>query len=255
MNNNTLSPRVSVITACYNSQHTIRDAIESVQQQSYSNWEMIIVDDCSSDNTCEIINEYIVFDSRVKLIKCDQPSGSPTKPRNIAIENATGRYIAFIDSDDMWHKHKLERQIKLAQESKSPFVFSNYEKMNAKGEVNNRIVEAPAIVTIKDMYYGNPIGCLTALIDRDVFPNFKFKKIGHEDCVAWIEILQRGYKAYNTNSVEAVYRESNNSVSSNKLTILHWQWNIYRHILNFNIFKSLYYYTHYAINGLIKSLK
>lgn len=246
-------PTVSVITPCYNAELTIAQSIESVLSQTYSDWEMIIVDDCSKDNSVSVIKSFLKKDDRIKLIQLPTSSGSPTKPRNTSIENASGRYIAFLDSDDIWHPTKLERQLKLAEQSNSPLIFSNYEKMNTKGELSNRAIIASSQVTLKDMYYGNQIGCLTVMIDTLIIPNFRFKNIGHEDCVAWIEILQKGYTALNTNSIEAAYRESTNSVSSNKMKILHWQWNIYRKVLKFNPLKSAYYYMHYAVRGFLKS--
>lgn len=244
---------VSVITACFNAEDTICYTIESVLNQSYQNWELIIVDDCSTDNSVSVVNKYAIKDARIKLIELDKPSGSPTLPRNIAIENSSGRYLAFLDSDDLWHPSKLKRQIETSQKHNSPLIFSNYEKIDSKGVQNNRLITSPSSVTLMDLYYGNPIGCLTALVDKTMIPNFKFENMGHEDCIAWIRILQLGYIAYNTNSVEALYRESSESVSSNKFKILHWQWGIYRDILKFNFLKSAYYYMHYAIRGVLKS--
>lgn len=246
-------PTVSVIMPCYNGAKTIAESIDSVIAQTYENWELIIVNDFSSDNSLDIIKDYNLKDQRIRFFNTDKPSGSPSQPRNIAMSKASGRYIAFLDSDDIWHPTKIEKQLEIVQKYKTPFVFSNYEKMTSEGAISDRIVISPSRVTLKDMYYGNPMGCLTVMIDIETIGKFAFKKNGHEDCVAWIEILQKGYIAHNTNTIEAVYRESKNSVSSNKFVILHWQWNIYRKILKLGVLKSIYYYLHYAVRGFLKS--
>lgn len=246
-------PTVSVITPCYNGSKYLSDCIESVLSQTYDDWEMLIVDDCSTDNSVDIIREYVQKDSRIKFIKNDKASGSPAIPRNIGIDKALGRYLAFLDCDDMWLPNKLQEQLSLFNDRKCVMTFSNYEKISASGISSGRIVKAPSVVDIKQMYYGNPIGCLTVMVDTAITGKFQFKQMHHEDCVAWIDILSKYGAAYNTNIILAKYRETENSVSRNKLRILLWQWNIYRTVFNFNIFKSAYYYLLYAYNGYKKS--
>lgn len=246
-------PTVSVITPCYNGAKYLSDCIESVLSQTYEDWEMLIIDDCSTDNSVEIIREYSHRDHRIKCITNNKASGSPAIPRNIGIENALGRYIAFLDCDDLWHTAKLEEQLKVIKAQKCAMVFSNYEKISACGKSSRRIVQAPSIVDIKQMYYGNPIGCLTVMLDTAITGKIQFKKMHHEDCIAWIDILSRFGTAYNTNTVLAKYRETENSISRNKFRILLWQWHIYRKVFNFNILKSAYYYLQYAYNGYKKS--
>ena len=244
--------KVSIITPCYNGAKYINKCIDSVLSQTFSDWEMLIIDDCSTDNSVEIIHRYACEDSRIKYYRTDSPSGSPSQPRNIGIDNATSRYIAFLDCDDIWCPRKLEEQLSIFEERKCPLVFSNYEKISALGERSNRIVFAPPIVDIRRMYYGNPIGCLTVMVDTEITGKFHFKRMHHEDCIAWIELITKFGPAYNTNSTLAYYRESQGSVSRNKFKILSWQWNIYRKIFKFNTIKSVIYYVIYVYYGYKK---
>ena len=246
-------PIVSVITPCYNGANYLVNCIESVISQTFQDWEMLIVDDCSTDDSKEIITKYIQKDSRIKYYRTEHPSGSPTVPRNIGIDNANGRYLAFLDCDDMWLPTKLEEQLNVFKDKKCAMVFSNYEKISMHGVSSSRVVKAPSIVDINQMYYGNPIGCLTVMVDMTITGKFHFRKMHHEDCIAWIELISKSGAAYNTNTVLAQYRETAGSVSRNKIKILLWQWDIYRKVFKFNIFKSLFYYMQYAYNGYKKS--
>ena len=244
---------VSVIIPCYNGEKYLDDCINSVLNQTFENWEALVIDDCSTDHSREIIETYVKRDSRIKYFKTESASGSPTVPRNIGITNAQGRYLAFLDCDDSWLPNKLEEQLRTAQEKKCAMVFSNYEKVSTEGEKSCRIVKAPSVVNLKKMYYGNPIGCLTVLVDTSITGKFYFKQMHHEDCIAWIELIRKFGPAYNTNSVLAYYRETVGSVSRNKFKILYWQWEIYRKVFKFNIVKSAFYYMQYAYNGYRKS--
>ena len=139
-------PLVSIITPCYNAAPFISQAIESVLAQSFGDWEMIIVDDCSSDDSLSIIQKYARIDSRIRYLRTDKPSGSPTLPRNMGIKEAKGRYIAFLDSDDIWLPNKLSDQLKVFEKSEVAIVFSNYEKVSLGGERCGREVMAPCEV-------------------------------------------------------------------------------------------------------------
>ena len=220
-------PLVSIITPCYNAAPFISQAIESVLAQSFGDWEMIIVDDCSSDDSLSIIQKYARIDSRIRYLRTDKPSGSPTLPRNMGIKEAKGRYIAF----------------------------SNYEKVSLGGERCGREVIAPCEVDYRLLLKGNCIGCLTAMYDSALTGKIFFKEIGHEDYVCWLSILKQGYKAQNTNTVTALYRVSDHSVSSNKLKAMRWQWNILRNEMDLPVYKAVYYFIHYAIRAFAKAMR
>lgn len=240
---------------CYNSGTYIRQAINSVKGQTYRDWELLVVDDGSTDNSADIIKGMEQTDGRIKYLKTNAPSGSPIVPRNIGVKNALGRYIAFLDSDDAWLPNKLERQMKMFEQYEDMAIcFSNYEKMTEQGERNNRIIKAPSVTTYKQLLLGNVIGCLTAVYDTEKVGKVFFQNHSHEDYILWLDILKRGYVARNTNTVEALYRVRENSVSSNKLKTLCWQWDIYRNVEKIGLFRSSYYFFNYAYRAFKKAL-
>lgn len=250
-----MSELVSVIMPVYNAEVFLRESIQSVIDQTYQDWELLVINDCSSDKSAEIIHDFEKKDQRVRYLETNAPSGSPTLPRNIGIREACGRYIAFLDSDDVWFPTKLERQIELFQNENVAIVFSDYEKMTEKGERHNRMVKAPFETDYARLLLGNVIGCLTAVYDVDKTGKIYFVNHAHEDYILWLSILKGGYIARNTNTVEALYRVREHSVSSNKLKTLSWQWDIYVNVENLNILKAAYCFVHYAIKAFIKSRK
>ena len=243
---------ISIITPNYNCASFIGQTIESVLSQTYKNWEMLIIDDCSTDNSIEIIEKYIKQDTRIKLFKTKFNSGSPIEPRNIGIQIAQGRFIAFLDSDDIWLSDKLEFQIPLFDDINVAIVYSNYEKMTDTGERKNRIIKAPKRLCYKQLLKSNYIGCLTAIYDVSKSGKVFFSKFRHEDYVLWLTILRFGYIAVNTNTLGALYRIRENSITSNKLIVLKWQWIIYRDFLKLSIVYSIYYFCFYAVNAFLK---
>lgn len=246
---------VSIITPAYNASHTLVRTITSVLSQSYSHWEMLIVDDCSTDNTAEIINHFSSIDNRIKSFKTENQSFGPTTPRNLAIANARGQYIAFLDSDDQWFPTKLEHQLPLfSKENNVAIVFSDYQKLvdETYNAEPNSIIRAKDSVTFKRLLKGNCIGNLTGVYDVSKVGKIFLQNVGHEDYVLWLTILKKGFIAKNTQTSEAIYTQTNNSLSGNKYKSLKWTWNIYHSILGFNIAKSLYYFSWYAVKGTIK---
>lgn len=251
-----MSDIISIITPCYNCSELIAETIKSVLSQTYSKWELLICDDCSTDNSAEIIKSFASKDSRIIYLKTEKASGSPTKPRNMCIEKARGRYIAFLDSDDLWLPNKLEEQIKLLMTtSNAAIAFSYYEKIDEAGTRDNRVVKSPDNITYNKLLYGNVIGCLTGMYDTKKVGKIYLENIGHEDYVLWLNILKRGYIAKNTNNVQALYRVRSNSVSANKIKVLGWQWNIYRKSEKLGMIKSAYYFCCYAFNAVLKAIK
>lgn len=248
-------PLVSIITPCYNAASFISQAIESVLAQSFENWEMIIVDDCSCDDSLSIIQKYAGEDMRIRYFQTNKPSGSPALPRNMGIKEARGRYIAFLDSDDIWLPNKLDEQLKIFGKSGAAIVFSNYEKVGLNGERCGRKIMAPREADYRLLLKGNCIGCLTAIYDTALTGKTYFKEIRHEDYAYWLFILKRGYKAQNTNTVTALYRIDRHSVSSNKLRAMCWQWNILRNELSLPLCRTVYYFIHYAVRAFAKAMQ
>lgn len=242
---------VSIITPSYNASKYISVAIESVLSQTYQNWEMLITDDCSIDGSLEIAERYCRRDERIKLFQLKKNSGVATA-RNYSISQARGKYIAFLDSDDMWLPNKLEEQLILFDNEDTAIVYSDYEKISEQGIRNQRIVSAPSSTNYKHLLRGNVIGCLTALYDTEKAGKVYFENVNHEDYVLWLTILKKGFVARNTGKVHALYRVRTSSVSSNKWKALLWQWNIYINVEKVGYMRAAYYFLSYLIKAYKK---
>ncbi|HLR41723.1 MAG TPA: glycosyltransferase family 2 protein [Pseudogracilibacillus sp.] len=249
MNN---KPLVSIVTPTYNSEVFIEETIQSILNQSYMNWELLIVDDCSTDNTVDIIKRYT--DERIKLHILEENSGAAVA-RNHAIKKATGKYLAFLDSDDLWTKEKLEQQVRFMQKNDLPFSFTGYELMNEEGNLLNKYVPVPYVMTYKSLLKNTIIGCLTVMLDREkigeqYMPNIR----AGQDTAFWLQLLKKGFTAYGINEPLAHYRIGSHSISSNKWKALQRTWRIYREIEELSILKSSWYFTQYSLNALKKRL-
>lgn len=238
----------------YNSGRFIREAINSVLAQTYTDWELLVIDDGSTDNSVDIVREYADKDQRIRLLFNDRHIGIPSAPRNEGVRNAKGRFIAFLDSDDIWHPQKLENQLPLFKKNDVVIVYSNYEKINEQGVKTKRIVTMPQLATYKTLLYDCVIGNLTGIYDISKVGKVAFKDVHQEDYVMWLNILKKGGIALNTNTVEGEYRVVSNSLSSNKIKTLGWHWAVYRKLEHLSFFKSCYYFVHYAFNALAKAL-
>lgn len=239
----------------FNSESFISSTIDSVLLQTYHDWELIVVDDGSTDSSISIVNRYVNQDKRICLFHTEVPSGSPVKPRNIGVEMAKGRYIAFLDSDDVWLPNKLEEQLPFFDNPDVAVVFSNYEKMTEDGLRSNRVIYAPAETDYKKMLRGNVIGNVTGVYDTHKVGKIFFQPIHHEDYILWLSILKKGYVARNTNTVTALYRLRKQSVSSNKWKVLGWQWYIYVHVEHIHPLKAVCLFACYVYKAFRKTLK
>ncbi|GAB1440031.1 glycosyltransferase [Providencia sp.] len=237
---------VSIIMPCYNAEKYISESINSVLAQTYTKFELIIIDDSSTDKSINIISEY--QDDRIKLIKSNLNQGVAAS-RNKGIIAAKGQYISFLDSDDLWLPNKLEYQLTKLQAGYD-VVCSNYFTFNNETDIKLRV--SPAIIKYSSMLKSNFIGNLTGTYNVSNIGKVFQKKIGHEDYVMWLEILKKSGKAFCIQEPLAKYRISNASLSSNKFKAIKWQWSIYRNELKLSTPKSLYYFSHYLLNALKK---
>ena len=248
------TPLVSIITPAYNAENYIAQTIESVQNQSFSNWELLIVNDCSSDGTLNIAERYAAKDTRIKTTTAAHSSGAAAA-RNLGLAQAKGQYIAFLDSDDCWVPDKLTKQIAFMQEKNAAFCFSSYQLMDSSGKPINRFIYSKPSMTYKDVLKNTLIGCLTVVVDREQVGDFRMPLIPHtEDTMTWAEILKRGFVAHGMPDVLALYRISTNSLTSNKLQMAKLQWGTYRKYCQYGILKSICYFFCYAVNALRKIL-
>lgn len=245
----------SIIMPCHNGERYLADSIQSVINQTYKNWELLIVDDNSQDNSINIIKSFVNKDSRIALYENRQSTGSPATPRNIGLSNANGKYIAFLDCDDIWLPSKLEKQILMMETENIYVAFSYYEKIDENGSRQERIITAPASTTYKELLKTDVIGNLTGIYNKEKC-GLVFQKVEpQEDYIMWLEILKEGYIAKCYKEVLALYRVSSGSLSHSKLKNFKWQWNTYRKVFHLNFFYSIFLYIHYAINGFIKFVK
>lgn len=242
---------VSIITPMYNAKAFIAETMESVLAQTYPYWEMIIVDDVSTDSCAEIVKAYAMKDSRIKYYKHQKNSGVAVA-RNTAIQKASGRYIAFLDSDDLWKANKLEKQLQFMKEKQVTFCYSDCEIINETGESTGKIRHVPEMQDYKKLLKGNAIPCLTVLIDRSRVSKIEMPLIPHEDYAAWLSILKTGIVAYGQNEVLAKYRVNSTSLSGNKVQAAIWTWNIYRKQEKLGIIKSIYCFICYMLAAIKK---
>ncbi len=243
---------VSIVTPLYNAEKYIEETILSVLNQIYINWEMLIIDDCSSDKGPDIVKKYIKQDKRIKYIKLEENSGAAIS-RNKAIELAEGEYIAFLDSDDLWKKEKLEKQINFMKENNYAISFTEYEEIDENGRKLNILIKTPKKpVTYRSYLLTNPIGCLTGM--------YSVKKLGkvympllknREDTGFWLNILKKD-KAYSLNENLADYRIRKGSLSFNKFSLIKFHWNLYREIEKLSIGESIFYLIMSIITKILK---
>ncbi|WP_331681646.1 glycosyltransferase family 2 protein [Romboutsia sp.] len=247
--------KVSIITPVYNSEKFIRQSIDSVISQTYKNWEMILVDDCSTDNSEEIIRQYMCEDNRIKYIKLKENSGAAVA-RNTAIENSTGRFIAFLDSDDIWKKDKLQKQIDFMLGSKIGFSFTGYETIKEDGIYTGNNIRAPKCVDYNYLLKNTIIGCLTVMVDKEIIGDIRMPLIRtRQDFATWLSILKKGHKAYGLDEILAEYRLVEGSISSNKIKAAKRNWYVYREIEQLSLLKSAYVFTGYIFNAIMKRMK
>lgn len=248
--------KVSIITPCYNAAAVIAETIESVLAQTYQNWELLICDDCSTDNSVDVIKTYCEKDSRIKLFSTSQNTGHPIEPRNISLSNALGDVIAFLDADDLWLPTMLAESVVFMMSNNYDIVYSNYEKISWEGKRSNRIIKYKQTATYNDMLKICSVpACITTIIKRESLGDIKFRNVPIEDYTFWLEVFRKGYTAYNTNTVQGLYRQSKNSRSGDKIDMISKHWYILRHVEKVGFLSSLYFMMYYGIIGLKKYLK
>lgn len=241
--------RVSIISPAYNAAKSVKATIDSVIAQTHEDWEMLIADDCSSDNTIEIVEAHCQLDSRIKLFTNPENLG-PAGTRNRLLQEASGRLIAFLDTDDRWLPQKLEKQLAALEETDASICCTGYSR-----EFPDKHIELipPPRIDYKDLLKSNHIPMLTALVDRERTGDFLFDVKGHEDYQLWLNVTRSGHWAVTVQEVLAVYKAGigTGSVSGHKLKAARWHWDIMskepiafpRKLINFG---------HYMFRGLRK---
>ncbi len=233
--------KVSIITPLYNSGKYLSETVRSVIEQSYSDWEMIIVDDCSTDDSYNIAANLAAKDHRITVLRLGSNAGAAVA-RNTAIDYSTGRYIAFIDSDDLWDNNKLTIQIKFMQDNNYYFTFTGYRLIDDCGKPTGVVRKALKEVKYKRALLSNHIGCSTVIYDAGIIGKVQMPLIKkRQDYGLWLRILKTGITGYGLDTVMASYRLRIGSISSNKLTLIKYQWDLYRKIEGFCFLKAVFY--------------
>ena len=245
---------MSIITPMYKGAAFVCETIQSVLAQTYTNWEMIIVDDCSPDDGAGIREVEKFDDPRIKLIKSKVNKGS-SGARNIALHEAKGQYIAFLDSDDLWYPNYLESQFQCMKEHDAPIVFASHRHIDETTKEFIRTIIMPPKADYKSLLKNCPIFPSATLCDAEKIGMHYFDEaMGsmRDDYIYWLDILREGFTAYGNKDIIVDYRVRKSSVTGNKKSVIKPQWNVYRKYLRLNIFKSCYYFCCWAITGLKK---
>lgn len=250
MDTNTL---VSIICATYNSAEYIEDTIQAIVAQTYSNWELILVDDCSTDNTLEILCNYENLYTNIKVCRNEVNSG-PGITRNNGIAIARGSYIAICDSDDVWYPQKLECQLEFMQSNSIAISYTSYELIDSFGKSLKQIVRVSRkAIGYTDYLKNTIIGFSTSMINRQLCPNILLADMrSREDTFLWCVLLKEGYKAHGIDKVLVKYRVHEKSVSADKLKASMQVWELYRDRLKISFLKRFFYFSCYAFHAVKK---
>lgn len=244
-------PLVTVIMPNYNGRRFVEQAIDSVIAQSYRNFELIVIDDCSTDDSLHLIQKKAAEDDRIRIVRLKQNSGV-ANARNAGIKEARGEYIALLDNDDLWVADKLERQLKIAKKG-ADIVYCSYDFIDEKNQQIKKPFLVPPETNFHKMLSSNVIGCSTCFIKTELMQGHPFRsEFYHEDYVLWMELLRICPTAYGDQNVLMHYRQVSGSRSNKKGNAAKERWNVYRRALRLNPAVSAWAFVRYALNGVIK---
>ena len=242
---------VSIIMAAYNAEKTIEQAINSVLSQTYTNFELLVVNDCSKDRTVELVKSFAATDQRVRLISNVKNSGV-SYTRKHGLEEANGSWIAILDSDDAWAPDKLEKQIELQKKMNADLLFTGSAFMDSDGQPIDWYLQAPTEVTYRQLLKQNVLSNSSALVRKELYA--KYYAVGdgmHEDFAIWLSILKEGRKAYGVDEPLLIYRIAKSSKSGNKVKAAKMNWNTYRYV-GLNVVEAAYYEAWYMFKNVMK---
>lgn len=246
----------SIITPLYNGEKYIGETIKSVIAQTYPNWEMIIVNDGSKDNSEAIVKSFADKEPRIKYLR--QSNAGSAAARNNGIRHCNGQYIALLDADDLWSPDFLQSQINFMKEKDAIVVHSSYKRINETGEEILKPYPAKSFVSIKDMQMTNHIACLTGLYDSSKYGKIYLReelKSIRDDYAYWLDIVKLAGNSYGNKKVLASYRVMSNSTTGKKTKLIKAQFNFYRKYQGFNVLKSFFYTLYWGILGILKFAK
>ena len=250
-----MNTKVSIIVPVYNAEQFLEETICSVIRQEFRDWELLLVDDCSTDKSAEIAEACAARDERVKLI-CQAKNQGAAAARNRGVKEAEGRYIAFLDADDLWKPQRLSAEFAFMQEKHAGFVFSGYEFGDCEGNGTGRIVHVPERLTYRQALKNTTIFTSTVLFDTKRIPKelIFMPFVKSEDTACWWNILRQGHTAYGLDENLALYRRSRETLSSNKLEAIRRIWNLYRNVERLSLPYSLYNFAFYAVRAVLRRI-
>lgn len=245
-----MGDKVSIIMPAYNCEKFIKKAVGSVQKQTYTDWELLIVNDCSSDGTVDIINSMSADDSRIKLFHNSKRSGAAAT-RNKAVKNATGKYIAFLDSDDVWTSDKLEKQIGFMEKNGYCFTCTSYDKIDENDNKSGVVI--PAVSVDYEGLLRRCPGNSTVIYNAEKLGKFSVPLIKkRNDYLMWMQVIKKAKKIHGLNEVLSSHRIVSNSISSKKMTLVKYHWIVYRKYEKLSVIKSAYLCLFWIAKGIFK---
>lgn len=247
-----MEEKVSIIVPVYNAAKYIKETIATVRSQTYTNWELILVDDGSSDDSKLLITDLLADYKDDRIFFFTKENSGAARTRNYGLSKATGRYITFLDADDLWNSKKIEKQIAFMQKEQAAFSFTGYEFGDENGRRTGKIVKVPQTLTYKQALQNTTIFTSTVMFDTDKIDkdNLNMPIIKSEDTALWFKILHMGYTAYGLNENLVLYRRVGGSLSANKFEALKRIWNLYRKSEHLSVFSSAYNFFFWALRAV-----
>ena len=247
-------PLISIIMPAFKAERFIAETLASVQSQSFVDWECLVVDDASPDGTAALAQRIAAGDRRVRLLRHAANRGTAAA-RNTALEAASGRYIAFLDADDLWLPAKLERQLAFMQASDAAISYTAFRRIDESGTRVGRLIHVPAEMTSRKLLANTAIATLTAMVDRERSGPFAMREMRRDDLILWLTLLRQGCSARGLNEDLARYRVVKGSLSSRRLRSAAWVWQVYRHEVGLGPLRALWYLGNYGARAWWKRLR
>lgn len=248
---------VSIIVPVYNAGKWIEDTILSVRSQTYRDWELILVDDGSTDNSVDEIRGFMTDgEDRIRLIDAGEKNRGAAHARNRGVEEAKGRYICYIDADDLWSPDKLEKQLAFMKENNAAFSFTGYEFADESGVGVQKIVRVPKTITYKQALKNTTIFTSTVMFDMDKLTkdDIMMPEVPSEDTATWWKVLKKVGRAYGLDEQLTLYRRGSGTLSSNKMTAIQRIWNLYRNVEGLGAVYSAYCFVFWAVRAVARRM-
>ena len=247
---------VSIVVPVYNAEMYIEKTVEMVRRQTHSEWELILVDDHSSDNSLKILERLAVTDDRISLMCQEEGVKGAANARNLGTQHACGQYLAFLDADDVWKEDKLEKELAFLKDKNAAFVFTSYEFGDENAAGTGKVVHVPKTLSYRQALSRTVIFTSTVLFDRKKLPEelLYMPDVKSEDTATWWQILRAGYTAYGLDENLVTYRRPKKSLSSNKMAALSRIWNLYRKQEKLPAVQSAWYFCFWALRATLRRI-